>query len=83
MGLDSSIITASLKLKSSLKTFSATFPENIEADESIYSNKIAEYFNTDHHELSIKIFSNFLRILFTFDDQYLLPIYTYIFDLWK
>ena len=70
-GLDSSIITAlASKLKSSLKTFSATFPENIEADESIYSNKIAKYFNTDHHELSIKDISpSFLEdIIYFYDD---------------
>ncbi len=53
-GLDSSIITAfASRIDPSLITFSAVFNEDAKVSEKVHSNKIAEYFNTNHKELHI------------------------------
>ncbi len=54
-GIDSSIIVGLMSKVSAekVKTFSVTFDEG-EFSESIYAKKIAEKFNTDHHEIRLK-----------------------------
>ena len=53
-GLDSSIITAlASKIKPSLMTFSAVFPNDKSVDESRHSRFIADFFKTNHYELPI------------------------------
>jgi len=51
-GLDSSCVVGMMRrLKGEVKTFTAGFNE--EHDELEYAKKVAEYFNTDHHEVVI------------------------------
>lgn len=51
-GLDSSCVVGMMRrLKGEVKTFTAGFNE--EHDELKYAKRVAEYFNTDHHEVII------------------------------
>ncbi len=61
-GLDSSIVTAlASRHVNNLKTFNVSFPENTKFDESKYALKIAQFFNTDHHQF--KVTQNSIDIL--------------------
>lgn len=53
-GLDSSIITAiAQKTRGSIQTFTAVFSEAQELNEAVHAKRIADYFNTVHHEIEI------------------------------
>ncbi len=73
-GIDSSLV-ASMMQKNSLKrvkTYSIGFHEN-EYDESIYSKKIANYLNTDHHEIKLSVndlIDNIYKIPEIFDEPF-------------
>jgi asparagine synthase (glutamine-hydrolysing) len=58
-GLDSSIITAiAADMKENVSTFTVAFPDDKKYDESSHASLIAEYYNTNHHQLnssSIKV----------------------------
>ena len=70
-GLDSSIITAlASKIKPSLMTFSAVFPNDKSVDESRHSRFIADFFKTNHYELPItEVKPHFLeQLIYYYDD---------------
>jgi asparagine synthase (glutamine-hydrolysing) len=51
-GLDSSLVTAfTSRARKKIKTFNVRFPGNKEFDETKHARIIANYFETDHHEL--------------------------------
>lgn len=53
-GLDSSIITAiAQKTRGSIQTFTAVFSEAQELNEAVHAKRIADYFDTVHHEIEI------------------------------
>ncbi len=52
-GVDSSLITSyAVENTNKLKTFHISFNGFGKFDESVYAKKVANYFNTDHHELN-------------------------------
>ncbi len=62
-GIDSSIIVGLMTKVSAekVKTFSVTFDES-EFSEAVYAKQIAKKFNTDHHEIKLKV-SDFIEQL--------------------
>jgi|TARA_B100001971_G_C18250478_1_gene577791 asparagine synthase (glutamine-hydrolysing) len=88
-GLDSSIIVAMMKtlVDTDIKTFSVSFEAEEPFNESRYSNMLADYYGTDHHELVVKSDTMKLlpEVIWHLDDidsdptliaQYLLSEYT-------
>lgn len=55
-GLDSSFIVSQMhkKQNNEIKTFSVSFPENLEVDEEEDSEFLSNFFNIDHNNLAIK-----------------------------
>ncbi len=73
-GLDSSLITAlAAKSDKLINTFSITFPNNVNYDESKHSRLIAKYFGTNHTELAGEEFS--LETLPNISKQFDEPIF--------
>ena len=73
-GIDSSVIVAlASKFKSDLKTFSIGFSDNNYFDETIYAEKVAEKYHTDHKTFTLSkedLYKHLFELLDSLDEPF-------------